>query len=125
MINGFESKTYELTDYEKNVLLPVLLKGLRNRIGVENAMTSKEIEERCNRPPYNYNLNSVRIRKLINHIRVNHLIPFLMATSKGYYIENDTIKLKEYIHSLKQRANSILNVADSLESQIKNQYYGK
>tara|TARA_R110002012_G_scaffold26744_3_gene86520 strand:- start:2526 stop:2900 length:375 start_codon:yes stop_codon:yes gene_type:complete len=121
-INGFENKTYELTEYEKNVLLPTLIKGLRTKIGVEKAVTSNQILERLQNK--GFDLNSARIRKLINYIRVNHEIPFLMASSKGYYIEHDVTKMKSYIESLKQRANSILNVAQCLDKQLKNRYYG-
>jgi hypothetical protein len=34
-----------------------------------------------------YQLTEARLRKIINHIRVNGLLHWLIATSKGYYIE--------------------------------------
>ena len=43
MIEGFETETAELTDYEKDTLLPLLVKGLNSKIGVENAITNGQI----------------------------------------------------------------------------------
>ena len=121
-INGFEEITYELTDYEINVLLPIMERGLRKRIGKENAITSNEILDKCVNA--GYKLNSARIRKLINYIRVNHVIPFLMDSSKGYYIEHDKVKMIEYIESLEKRAKSIINVSVSLRKQLNNRFVG-
>ena len=121
MINGFEEITYHLTEYERDILLPIMIKGLKKRHGIENAITSKVIQEKCS--DAGYKLNGARIRKLINYIRINHLVPFLMATSKGYYVENDISKLYTYIESLNQRANAILAVAKSLEKQLSNDYF--
>ena len=41
-----------------------------------------------------------------------------MASSRGYWIEDDPQKLMNYIISLEQRAESIQNVAESLKAQL-------
>lgn len=41
MIKGFNSETAPLTEYEENVLLPLVLRGLKTKIGKENAVTNR------------------------------------------------------------------------------------
>jgi len=116
MIEGFEDQTQPLNDYEKNLLLPVIIKGLNKKIGEENSITSKEIIRKLTN--LGYKISGARLRKIINHIRINDLLICLMASSKGYWIETDTQKVMDYIISLEQRADSIQNVANSLKSQL-------
>ena len=116
MIGGFEDQTQPLTDYEREVLLPIIILGLKTKIGEDNAINSKVIERKLKEK--GYNISGARLRKIINHIRINGLIHCLMASSKGYWIENDKEKVKTYINSLEQRADAIQNVANSLKAQL-------
>jgi len=114
MIKNFEEITKELSWYESAVLLPLFIRGLKNKIGKENAVTSTEIVR--NLKSKGYKLNGVRVRKLIHHIRVNHLIPRLIATSKGYYVSNDKEEIEAFILSLEQRISSIKEIKNALYS---------
>ena len=116
MIQGFEDHTQPLTDYERDILLPVIIKGLNRKIGENNAITSKEIIRKL--LDLGYQISGARLRKIVNHIRIKGLIKCLMASSKGYWIEDDKQKIMNYIISLEQRAESIQNVAESLKSQL-------
>lgn len=118
-IKGFE-QTDPLNEYELNTLLPVMIKGLKKRVGVSNAITSKEISSRCK--AWGYDLKGARIRKLINHIRRNDLIMYLVASSKGYYIETNEKKLIEYIEGLEQRADAIKHISVCLRNQLNKKY---
>lgn len=70
MIKGFDQETQPLNDYEMGVLLPLLVRGLRTKIGRENAVTNKHIVSSLKG---SYKLNDARVRKIINHIRTNDL----------------------------------------------------
>ena len=74
MIKGFEDYTYELTNYE-NDLVEKLIKGLSPKIGRNNAVTSTVI---CK----SLNIVGPRLRKLINFIRITNQLPGLCSTSK-------------------------------------------
>ena len=111
MINGFEKETAELNDYEKDTLLPLMVAGLTPRIGVERAITNLQMREGLK--SLDYNISDARIRKLINHIRVNRLVVNLISSSKGYYRTNDLEEVNNYVESLMQRASSIEEVAKS------------
>ena len=116
MIEGFEEHTQALTDYERDILLPVIVKGLNRKIGEDNSITSKEIIRKLT--DLGYKISGARLRKIVNHIRIKGLIKCLMASSRGYWIEDDPQKLMTYIISLEQRAESIQNVAESLKAQL-------
>jgi len=111
MIEGFETETAELTDYEKDTLLPLLVKGLNSKIGVENAITNGQIVRSMTEK--GYKITSVRVRKIINYIRIKHLVYNLLSSSKGYYRSNDPEEIKKYVKSLMQRSTAIEEVAKS------------
>jgi uncharacterized protein (UPF0297 family) len=113
MIQGFEDQTEELIQYEIEVLVPLMVKGLSTKIGQDNAITNSKIRSRLK--DKEMNISDARIRKIINYIRVNKLIINLLATSKGYFISNDPAEITRYKESLVARANSILNLAKSYE----------
>ena len=116
MIKGFDKETQPLSDYEKETLLPILVEGLQAKKGKKQAVTNKQIVSAL-KPKYK--ISDTRVRKLINHIRINDLIPALIATSDGYYIAGSEAELLEYEQSLKGREDAIRNVRLSIERQRK------
>ncbi len=116
MIQGFEQQTGKLTEYEKGVLLPVMVKCLERKIGKGNAVTNAYMCDRMNES--GYDVGEARVRKIINYIRINGLVPCLMASSFGYYITNDADELKSYIASLKGREEAIRAVRRAVEEQL-------
>lgn len=113
MIEGFEYITADLTDSELK-LVAKFVKGFQDKIGVFKAVKSQKIISGFKKE-YNIDLSGARVRKIINYIRINGLVPNLVATSKGYYIEPSPTKRKAYVNSLHQRAHAILAVAKSFE----------
>ncbi len=114
MIKGFDRETQPLTEYEIGVLLPLLVKGLQTKLGRENAVTNKHI---VNALKGTCKLNEARVRKIINHIRTNDLVPGLIATSEGYFIAMTEAELLEYEESLKGREDAIREVRLSIARQ--------
>tara|TARA_Y100000401_G_scaffold55808_1_gene44131 strand:- start:1550 stop:1921 length:372 start_codon:yes stop_codon:yes gene_type:complete len=109
MLKGFEDITYELTKEEMEKL-PIVIKGLERKIGKGKAVTSTKICEALN-------LKAPRLRKIINHIRINNLIFGLCSSSNGYFIADNEKELNEYIISLKQRIKAQVDVLNALEKQ--------
>lgn len=114
MIKGFDKETQPLTDYERKILLPVLVSGLKDKKGKHNAVTNKHI---VNFLAPKYKISDARVRKIINHIRTNDLVPALIATSGGYYVAQSESELLEYEQSLKGREDAIRSVRQSIERQ--------
>ena len=121
MITGFEDHTKDLTAVEKDILLPILIKGLKNLVGKKTALTSNVIIKQI-MTHHNLVLSPPRLRKIVNYIRINNKVPLLLSNSKGYYVATDHQEVIDYIKSLRERAESINYVADSLSIQFKNQY---
>jgi len=120
MLKGFEKETERLSDYEINELLPVVVLGLTYKVGKEKAITNIQICRNLNRQ--GYKINGARLRKIINHIRVNNMVIGLMATSNGYYIAETKTELKDYVDSLKGRENAIKAVRVAIENQMNVMY---
>ena len=97
MIQGFSEQTKPLTDYEDKVILPLIVHGCK--------------------------IDSPRIRKIINHIRLSGMVIGLIATSEGYYIAETRKELEDYLRSLEGREGAIHAVRKSLEKQL--QLYDK
>ena len=109
MLKGFEDITYELTKEEMEKL-PIVVKGLQTKIGKQKAVTSTKICDALN-------IIGPRLRKMINHIRINNLIFGLCSSSNGYFIAENEKEINEYIISLKQRIKAQVDVLNALEQQ--------
>jgi len=116
MITNFSEQTHELNKYELEVLQPIIVQGLKNKIGKDKAVTNKHICKALK--SFGHKITDSRLRKIIHNIRANDLVPLLIATSKGYYVSNDTKEVQEYITSLQERANSILFIKNCLQKQL-------
>lgn len=116
MIQGFTLQTQPLTQYEQEVLLPMVVKGLQTKVGKSNIITNRQI---CSALRLNgYNVETARLRKIINHIRVTGLVKCVVATSDGYYIATSREEVEDYLKSLESRESAIHAVRVSLERQM-------
>jgi predicted glycosyl hydrolase (DUF1957 family) len=115
MITNFEEITASLTEEEKD-LIRVLVLSFSKRTA-ENPIKAPEIVKSVNdyleRNNKKQNFNEVRLRKSVNYIRVNGIIP-LIATSNGYYTSYNRAQIVKQIESLRERASAILACADGL-----------
>lgn len=117
MVDCFERETAPLTEYEEQTLLPIMVKCLNKHRGKERAISNRKMMEGLENSGYVVG-GSARIRKLINHIRVNGLVECLMATSNGYYITDDPWEMKRYIESLQGREDAICAVRKAMKEQL-------
>ena len=116
MITTFETYTAELTSEEMEIL-PLIIHGFRaykknNPIKAE--LIVKRMNEYLQNNGYKIRFTQPRLRKLVNYIRSNGLIP-LIATSQGYFTSDCKETIAEQIKSLYERANSIERCANGLK----------
>jgi len=114
-ITNFEEYTHELTSEEMEIL-PIVVHGFRN-YKKDNPIKSDLIVSRLNeylqKHESKIRMNGPRLRKIVNYIRTNGIIP-LIATSNGYFTSDCKETIKEQIKSLQERANSIQRCANGL-----------
>jgi len=115
MITNFEEITQDLRDTEKE-LLPILINGLKNKTGKGQAVTGSIIIKAFE-DNKGVKLTDARLRKMINVIRINNLIPCLCSSKKGYYIAVNQEEIKDYIQSLDERISAIQAVRDAVHDQ--------
>lgn len=116
MINGFEKQTIELNDHELNVV-SILVDRFSKKPGFKNIVTNNQIIEGL-RMKHGIEIKDSRVRKVIQYIRVNNLIPGLIATSKGYYSTDDIEELESWIESMVQRENAIRETRLAIENHL-------
>lgn len=116
MITGFKRLTEELNDYERTELLPMMVRCLKRHVGKENVITNAEMCARMGE--HGYKIGAARLRKIVNNIRVNGLVPCLVATGNGYYVSTDVDEVIDYIDSLMGRIAAITAVKDALVKQV-------
>ncbi len=113
MIEGFEKQTHPLTQKELFLIDPIV-RGLQAHVGEDRAITNKQMRLGLEINGHG-KVSDARIRKIINHIRAEVLVRNLIATSKGYWIENDPDKVRKYVQSLYDRSSAIRAIADSFK----------
>ena len=109
MIQGFANETAPLCERDKAVI-PDVVDALKRAVGKENAVYNDDLQELTGLKPS-------RVRKVINHIRNNNLVPCLVASSVGYYVAETEQEMVDYEESLRNRANAILAVCESIKIQ--------
>jgi hypothetical protein len=116
MVNGFQTQTEELNQYEKETLLPAVVRILHFVVGESNAITSKSLI--ADLKSKDLRIDDARVRKIINYIRTHNIIRNLLASSKGYYRSKSEADCLRFIQSLEQRINSIAVVRDAMTFQL-------
>jgi hypothetical protein len=113
MIQGFEDITGHLSDEEKS-LIHLVIKGLNAHKGEDRAIKTELIcFKLCNK--YKVKISPPRLRKIVNFIRSNSILP-VVGTSKGYYVADNKEALKKQIDSLTERMDAIQAARDGLQT---------
>lgn len=106
---------HRIKDYELIYVQPVI-NGLSKVIGSKNAISNSQILESMHNHGYK-DLNSITIRRIINHIRKNDLLPLLCANSNGYFLPKSLDELDTYLSSIKHRIDMQIHIYNKLQSQ--------
>jgi len=116
MITNFEEYTHELTSEEMEILQLVIhgFRAYKKTNPIKAELIVKRMNLYLENNGYKMRLTQPRLRKLVNYIRSNGLLP-LIATSNGYFTTDCKQTIQEQIKSLQERANSIKRCANGLE----------
>jgi hypothetical protein len=119
MLTGFTEEW--LTSDEYNALerqaFPLLIRGLKVRIGKENAITNDNIRAALLNK-YGIFIGAARMRKMINLIRNKMIIPGLVASSKGYYVTDSAEEVQRWIDSLDGRICAMMELMERAKDYL-------
>lgn len=101
-----------LNDFERDVLVPLVCDILRNAPWTMSALSIAEAIRRQGHPA-----STRQVRKVINHIRVNGIIPCVASSPKGFFVASNGAEITETINSLEGRVDAIQEVIDALKEQ--------
>jgi hypothetical protein len=117
MIKNFEEITYDLSESE--IQLALKIGFFLNKKTNENPVLSKDIVKGCNEAwSLKPKLTDVRLRKMINYLRSEAILP-IISTSKGYYVSYNVEDIEITAKSLNQRLNSIAQAIIGLQKIAK------
>lgn len=117
MIKNFEEYTASLSTYERDMIVPLLVNYLKTRVGAKYAVRNKDMCRMFTERGYQ-GLTEARVRKCINYIRINGLVPHLIANSHGYFCATSIEQVETYIESLDQRATAIWAMRSALQREL-------
>ncbi len=120
MRTELKKETCPLSNYELNVLLPIVIKGLETKKGKANAVTNKQIVQGLQ--SHGLKVTVRQVCRLISYIRTNDLIVGLMGSRNGYYTTNSEREFIGYEHRLFKREASLKKVRLSIERQRKTMF---
>ncbi|MBC8315241.1 MAG: hypothetical protein H8E51_07035 [Bacteroidetes bacterium] len=119
-VTNFEEVTKELSEDEFS-MLPNLIQILQEHADQENAIYSNDLcrkmATRCKVEKF----SGPRLRKMVNYLRVNGILP-VIATSKGYYLSYNKDIIELQIKSLFERASAIRKSAYGLQKFLDPNY---
>lgn len=106
-----------LTQEEKIILLPLLIRFFREKTSEKNHAKAKDIIRRFNDKKSQIGFKSAfnisRFMKLVNYIRAQKMLK-LVSCNTGYYISFDPDSVEECGHSLMNRIESIRAAANGM-----------
>ena len=114
MLRNFEKETGNLSDEELKMAEKVS-NGLKKYVGKSNAISGTKICSGFNNNT-DHRIQSVRLRKIINHLR-NEGEP-ICSCSKGYFYPSNNQELLDTCISIQQRVDSQIQVINQLSKHI-------
>lgn len=106
-----------LTNHEKEVLLPLVVQMLSHRNTKQKVFSNKKIRKVL--AEFGEEITEPQIRKIIFHIRNNNIVPLLLANNEGYFVSYSRQDVENW---LKMQAGKILLMQEtynSIQNQLK------
>lgn len=112
MITNFEEITAPLSIEERELLVCVY--DVIKMVDKNNPIKAPNLIQRVKQLTNKEKFAQARLRKIINFIRSNGLLP-VIATSSGYYTSYEIDEIQREIKSLNERAEAIKYASDGLK----------
>lgn len=117
MVTTFETQTENLSEYELSIIPKVIEQMNFIRRPRKSYEVCQFLNDELQLILMKHKISPTRLRKLVNHIRVNGILP-VIATSEGYFVSFEREVIEKQIKSLYERSSSIRKCADGLTKFI-------
>jgi capsule polysaccharide export protein KpsE/RkpR len=67
---------------------------------------------------FGQDINDMQIRKIVFHIRNNHIIPLLLANNEGYYIGTNIQQVNSWIETQEGKIEAMKMTLQSIKEQM-------
>ena len=111
-------ETTRMNDYERDVLVPLVCDLLMQAGGLP--LSSMRIADEIRRT--GHAASTRQVRRCVNHIRVNGIIPCVASSPKGFFVASNESEISECISTLEALADSIQEVIEALRGQMYNKF---
>lgn len=121
--NLFKNASTELTDFEKNTIVPLLIDTVATK-DAKNTVTSKLLSKYLN--ARGHRVSDIRVRKIMSYVsgmnvkkglECNLGDKVIIASGNGYYVTEDVKDVDDQIDSLIDRKTNLEFRIDSLKAQ--------
>lgn len=106
----------DLSNHEKETLLPLVVQILEHRNTKEKVFSNTKIRNVLRE--FGEDISDAQIRKIVFHIRNKHIVELLIANSQGYFVANNIQDIKDWIETHKGKINAMQQTLSSIESQF-------
>lgn len=117
MLTLFKNITQEMTILEKDTRVQMLIALLKDS-HEQNRITGGQV---CIWfKAQGHNVSEVRLRKMINYIRVKNMMApaVVIGAGNGYFITTDTNLIEQQIESIQGRMDSMNAFIDTMKAQL-------
>jgi|LakMenEpi03Aug12_release.lakeMendotaPanAssembly.Ray.scaffolds.fasta_scaffold258994_4 hypothetical protein len=109
------TKFAQLTLHEEQVLMPLVKQILAHRDTKQKVFSNIKIRKVLRE--FGEEIHDRQIRKIIYYLRVNHLLPLLIANTEGYYVTNNKEDVVRWIEMQKSKISAMHQTINAIEEQ--------
>ena len=111
-----EQKFSDLSGNEQTVLLPLVIQILSHRNTKQKVFSNTKIRKVLKE--FGEEIHDAQIRKIVFHIRVNNLVPLLIANNEGYYVASNIDDIKKWIAMQNGKIEAMQLSMQAIEKQF-------
>lgn len=123
MVTNFEQYTADVKDKEMPIV-DYIVSRIKLNVGQNSQVTNAQIRKKILEQK-KVKIAEPKLRKFIQYIRQQNLVPMLCATQKGYYVAQSVQEFQAYTDTVEERINGMSYTLKVMREQIKAYKNGK
>ena len=108
--------THCLSELELTRLVPMISQLLEQATSIRQAVNERDMMLYLAQKGHYANID--RMRRIIAHIRINNIVPYIVSSPRGYYVADNHIQVMEQVTRLRTESDRTRIEANALEEQL-------